>query len=106
MVTATNAGDPNSVEVGEYARKNLPENAALMCEDRRDPAVFPAIMLFADRTCYSLRDRDMTEMASILVQEGGEPYLVSRKRLPMPVVHETPGGTRIYRWTDVALSLR
>ena len=25
-----------SVEVGEYARKNLPEHAVLMCEDRPD----------------------------------------------------------------------
>jgi hypothetical protein len=97
-VTSTDSGDPSSVAVGRFAREHLPANAVLLCEEQygEDPL---AIMFYADRTCYSLRQGDADRMARQIVQAGGAPYIVSHRRLPLPRVSGSgEDGPSVYLW--------
>ncbi len=98
-VTSNHVEDPFCVEVGAFARAQLPENAVLFCEE---PHGFEhlTIMFYADRTCYPLAwGPGGNALARQVLQAGGVPYLVSHRRLPLAPVHVSRlGGPTIYRW--------
>jgi hypothetical protein len=98
-VTCRNAGDPSSAWVGRFAREHLPDNAVLLCEENR-PGEHLALMFYADRTCYALAGRRLDRVAEQVHRAGGIPYVVSRRRLPLPPVHASgQWGPTVYRWT-------
>jgi 4-amino-4-deoxy-L-arabinose transferase len=92
-----NVNDPASVEVGEFARSHLPDNAVLLCQERREDEHL-AIMFYADRVCYSLGNRDLDQTARQILEKGGVPYVVSRQPLPLVSVY-TSGtqGVKVYQ---------
>ena len=97
-VTGANVNDPGCVEVGRFARDHLPENAVLLCEERRGGEHL-TMMFYADRTCYALEGRDRDQVARQVLRAGGIPYLVSQRPLPLPAVYASgkPGPT-VYLW--------
>jgi hypothetical protein len=97
-VTAANEGDPVSVEVGAFARSELPANAVLLCEEPNgyDHLI---VMFYAERTCYPLVDSRLDELVARVARAGGVPFIVASRRLPLAVVHECRnGGPTLYRW--------
>jgi len=97
-VTSTIADDPFSVEVGEFVRANLPDNAVLLCEETKGYEHLTT-MFYADRTCYPLGGRGPDDMARQIVQAGGVPYVVTRRNLPLaPVYVSRSRGPTIYLW--------
>jgi 4-amino-4-deoxy-L-arabinose transferase len=97
-VADRNAGDPASVEVGEFTRNDLPENAALICLEGRGYEHL-AMMFYTDRTCYSLGHGDLDRTARRIVDAGGIPYVVSRRRLSLvPAYVSDRRGPNVYRW--------
>jgi hypothetical protein len=97
-VTERNTGDPASVEVGEFARDGLPENAALIYLDGRGYERL-MMMFYADRTCYSLGQGHLDRSARKIVDIGYITYVVSRRRLSLqPVYVSERHGPNVYRW--------
>jgi 4-amino-4-deoxy-L-arabinose transferase-like glycosyltransferase/DNA-directed RNA polymerase subunit RPC12/RpoP len=97
-VTDRDVDDPSCEEVGEFARRSLPDNAVLLCEERRGDEHLTT-MFYADRTCYALGRTDPDEMARRVLQAGGVPYVVSRRQLPLAPVHVSDGpGPTVYLW--------
>jgi hypothetical protein len=96
-VTSINLNDPSCLDVGQFARDHLSENAVLLCEETRGGEHLTT-MFYADRTCYAL-ERDPDVMARQVLRAGGVPYLVSYRRLSLPVVHASAGQSRtVYLW--------
>jgi 4-amino-4-deoxy-L-arabinose transferase-like glycosyltransferase len=97
-VTDQDLNDPVSVEVGTFAREHLPENAVLLCEEKKGYEHL-VIMFYADRTCYALAGKDRDDLAERIIQADGIPYVVSVRRLPFVPVHicEKRGPT-VYLW--------
>jgi hypothetical protein len=96
-VTSANRNDPSCLDVGLFARAHLPENAVLLCEEKRGGEHLTT-MFFANRTCYAL-ERDPNLMARQVCRAGGVPYLVSYRRLSLPPVHASVGQSlTVYRW--------
>ncbi len=96
-VTSANRNDPGCLDVGNFAREHLPENAVLLCEERTGGEHLTT-MFYADRTCYALAGNP-NGMARQVLRAGGIPYLVSHRRLPFSRVYE--GGDQapsVYRW--------
>jgi 4-amino-4-deoxy-L-arabinose transferase len=97
-VTAANVNDPACVDVGLFARGHLPENAVLICEERRGHEHLTT-MFYADRTCYPLLPREVDAMARQIEQAGGVPYVVSSGQLPFLAVHGVgKQGLTVYQW--------
>jgi 4-amino-4-deoxy-L-arabinose transferase-like glycosyltransferase len=100
-VTSRDVNDPHSVEVGQFARDHLPDNAVLLCEERKGYEHL-TIMFYADRTCYALESRAPDEMARRVVQAGGIPYVVSYRRWVLQPVHiSVKKGPTVYRWQQL-----
>jgi 4-amino-4-deoxy-L-arabinose transferase len=97
-VTDRDVNDPACVDVGEFARRHLPDNAVLLCEERRGDEHL-VTMFYADRTCYALEPRGPDAMAHQILLAGGAPYVVSRRNLPLVPVHAGDGqGPTVYLW--------
>jgi hypothetical protein len=97
-VTSKDRNNPACVEVGQYSRAHLPENAVLFCEG---PQHFEhlMIMFYADRTSYPLNRQTCDRLAAQVTAAGGVPYLVSWRTLPYPIVRVASNrGPTIYRW--------
>lgn len=103
-VTARDANEPHLLDVGQYARANLPENAVLLC-DTRIGHEHLTTMFYADRTCYPIRlATQLDEMARDIVAAGGKPYIVSRRTLPFATVYVSgANGPSIYEWRPVSV---
>jgi 4-amino-4-deoxy-L-arabinose transferase-like glycosyltransferase len=101
-VTDRDINDPYSVEAGEFAREHLPEDAVLLCEERKGYEHL-TIMFYADRTCYALDRGAQDEMARQIVVAGGTPYIVTRRSLPYVRVYVSQRqGPSVYRWQPAA----
>src|SRR5206468_1531785 len=97
-ITDTNAADPACVDIGLFARRRLPENAVLLCEEPRGDEHL-ATMFYAGRTCYPLSSIAVDAAARQILQAGGIPYVVTREPLALPVVHTSEGfGPTVYLW--------
>ena len=95
-VTERNVNDPACVDVGEFARRHLPDNAVLLCDERRGDEHLTT-MFYAGRTCYALEPSGPDAMARQIVRAGGAPYVVSRRNLPLVPVHVSDGrGPTVY----------
>lgn len=100
QVTCVRGDDAPSVEVGRFAREQLPENAVLLCEEGRGGEHL-ALMFYADRTCYALAGREPDRLARQVQRAGGIAYIVSRRGLALPAVYVSgKGGLRVYRWRE------
>ena len=100
-VTSRDMNDPHSMAVGQFAREHMPDNAVLLCEERKGYEHL-TVMFYADRTCYRLNRSNPDEMASRIAQAGGIPYIVSRRSLAYaPVYASDPQGPTIYLWHPV-----
>jgi hypothetical protein len=98
QVTCMNRGDPVSVEIGQFARRRLPDNAVLLCEERKGYEHL-TLMFYSDRTCYGLRGRPLGELGREVLQAGGLPYVVSIRKLLLPAVYVSAAdGPTIYEW--------
>jgi hypothetical protein len=96
-VTDADLNDPGSVEVGRFVRAQLPEHSVLICEQRKGYES-SVLMFYTGRTCYPLSARGHELMAQRIQENGGEPYLVTPRRLPLEVVHACrESGPIIYR---------
>src|SRR5436305_10020928 len=82
-VTCAKGDDAASVDVGRFAREQLPENAVLLCEEKRGGEHL-ALMFYADRTCYALAGREPERIARQVQRAGGIAYIVSRRGLALP----------------------
>ncbi len=98
-VTNRDINEPFCVEIGEFARGNLPDNAVLLCEERKGYEHL-TMMFYADRTCYALSSRGYDEMAAQIVAAGGIPYVVTHRKMKLPmIIYESRNrGPTIYRW--------
>jgi hypothetical protein len=102
-VTNRDRNDPACVEVGEFARAQLPDHAVLFCDEPKQYEHL-MIMFYADRTCYPLRGQVPNELAAQVETAGGESYLVTRRRLPLPIAYACSNrGPIIYRWQPPVL---
>lgn len=98
QVTVADVNDPTAVDVGEFARAHLPAHAVLLCEERY-PDERLALMFYADRTCYAVSRLTLDATAQQILQAGGVPYVVSRRRLPFAAAHATRDQlTTVYQW--------
>ncbi len=96
-VTNVNLNNPSWLDVAEFARDCLPENAVLLCEERTGSEHLTA-MFCADRTCYRL-EREPDVMAPQVLRAGGIPYFVCYRKLSLPLVHAAGRqGPMVYRW--------
>jgi 4-amino-4-deoxy-L-arabinose transferase len=96
-VTKANVNDPSWLDVGQFADAHLPENAVLLCQERKGGEHLTT-MFYADRTCYEL-EGSPDAMARRVVQAGGIPYIVTYRRLSLPLVHESGRqGPMVYEW--------
>jgi RNA polymerase sigma-70 factor (ECF subfamily) len=100
-VTERDVNDPACEDVGLFARDHLPENAVLLCEETRG-AEHLTTMFYADRTCYAVAAEGHDDVARRIVKAGGTPYLVSRRKVPLAVVHVSGAGATVYLWRDSA----
>jgi hypothetical protein len=96
-VTSANVYDPANVALGQFVRESLSDNAVLLCEELK-AGEHVTTMFYADRTCYSLERHLRDETARQIVGAGGIPYVVTRRRLMLPLVYETRLGLTLYRW--------
>jgi hypothetical protein len=97
-VVSADINDSFSLEVGQFARAHLPDDAVLLCEERKGYEHL-TIMFYADRTCYALAETRLDEMAERILQANGTPYVVSYRKLAMPSVHVSERrGPTVYRW--------
>jgi 4-amino-4-deoxy-L-arabinose transferase len=98
LVTERNVNDPIAVDLGEFARRELPDKAVLLCEERRGDEHLTT-MFYADRTCYPLGPGGPDMMARQILAAGGVPYVVTRQALPLVPVHVCgPNGPTVYQW--------
>lgn len=96
-VSSVDLNDPAAVEIGAFVQTNLPENAVLLCEQRKGYEAI-ALMFYTDRTCYPLGTRNHDELGPLILQSGGIPYVVTYRRLPLEVAHVCRRGPTIYLW--------
>jgi 4-amino-4-deoxy-L-arabinose transferase len=97
-VTDANVNDRCCVEVGRFAHEHLPENAVLLCEERAGGEHL-TMMFYADRTSYALEGRDPDRLARQVVRAGGIPYVVSRRRPPVPAEYVSGSpGPPVFLW--------
>ena len=89
---------PISDQQSKQFSTQLPENAVLLCEERKGYEHL-MIMFYADRTCYALPWRNLDTMAAKIVEADGIPYVITRRRMPLEIVHQNrDGGLVVYRW--------
>ena len=97
-VTNANVNDSPCMNVGLFARDNLPAEAVLLCEEPRGYEHL-VTMFYADRTCYALRPNDADNMAHLVYEAGGIPYIVSYRKLPYSTVFvSSERGPTVYLW--------
>jgi hypothetical protein len=100
-VTQIDADSPNFEKVGEFAAK-LPDNAALLV-DEQSRLENKLVEFATDRSCYPATPENWPQQAIALEQSGALPYLLSRARLPLPIVYVDIVGERtIYACTRAA----
>lgn len=105
-VTERNVNDPWCEEVGGFARRQLPVNAVLLCEERRGNEHL-TIMFYADRTCYALARSGPDAAAQQILRGGGVPYVVSRRKQPfVPVYVSARHNLTVYLWQQSTRSVR
>jgi 4-amino-4-deoxy-L-arabinose transferase-like glycosyltransferase len=98
QITNINLGDPHHVEVGHFAREQLPENAVLFCQMQQGHEHL-VTMFYADRTCYPLVWNRLDASTEEVVQAGGIPYVVTARRLPHAPLHVCgQRGPAVYVW--------
>jgi len=95
--TNANENDPASVDVGQFARDHLPDNAVLLCEESTGGEHLTT-MFYADRTCYPLAWKRPDELARLVRQAGGIPHVVSYRQLPLIPLHVGKQGRTVYQW--------
>jgi hypothetical protein len=96
-VTRADVNDPAWVEVGRFAREQLPDNAVLFCEANLGNEHLTT-MFYADRTCYPLGGQAPDEQARQVLRAGGVPYVVTHRGLPLPAVYVSGRGPTVYLW--------
>jgi 4-amino-4-deoxy-L-arabinose transferase-like glycosyltransferase len=97
-VTEIDANNAAAVELGEFARAHLPENAVLLCQSPRGSEHFMG-MFYTDRTCYPLRLKELDETARQIETAGGVPYIVCVQRLSYPTVYVGRHSSfTVWRW--------
>jgi 4-amino-4-deoxy-L-arabinose transferase-like glycosyltransferase len=85
------------IDAGRFVRAELPENAVLVCEETAFREYLTA-MFYTDRTSYAAQGQ-AEALARQIVGAGGVPYIVSHRRLPLPVVYAGQRhGRTIYQW--------
>jgi hypothetical protein len=83
-VSELNRNEPTFSEVADYARTQLPENAVLIHEATRDSGDHLLTMFFSDRTGYSTEGTTTEDVARLVREGGGVPYVVTNRDLPLP----------------------
>ncbi len=74
-------------ELGRFAREELPAEAVLFFETaERGTGEHQLTMFHADRTCYEVGRRDLEALAEEAAGNGGVPYVVSYRKLDLPLV--------------------
>jgi len=97
-VTQIDADSPSFDKVGAFASK-LPDNAAFLV-DEQSRLESKLVEFATDRSCYPAGRENWPEQALALEQSGALPYLLSRARLPLPIVYVDIVGERtIYACT-------
>jgi 4-amino-4-deoxy-L-arabinose transferase-like glycosyltransferase len=85
-------------DLSPFAKNELPANAVIIFE-QHDRAENVTAMFYTDRTCYPNDRGNPDELARQIAKAGGEPYFVTHRKMPLPVVHIGPRqGATIYRW--------
>jgi hypothetical protein len=97
-VTQVDAENPTAWAIGRFAR-SLPPQAVLIV-DELDRMQNKQIQFVADRTCYPMpKDPTLPTMIGTIVDQGGLPYLVTSKSLPLPCLFADPvSGQCVYAW--------
>jgi 4-amino-4-deoxy-L-arabinose transferase len=98
-VTQLNINEPSLVALGDYVNRNLPGNAVLLFDEKakleRNTAMFRA-----DRTCYELGNVPWQVMGAQVIANGGTPYVVSWRQLPLkPIYTDSLERRTIYQWS-------
>ena len=99
-VTRNNVNKPAYAAMGEFVKKNLPENAVLLVDEQIKLEANTA-MFRTDRTCYALHGRPWQSMGKSVIEFGGKPYVISARQLPLkPVLSDGSDGRTLYEWSD------
>jgi 4-amino-4-deoxy-L-arabinose transferase len=102
-VVARNDHDPAFVELGKFARaKLLPQSVLLI--DEREKFERNTLMFRARRTVYAVTGDDWRAYAAEVVGNGGVPFVVSHRALPLrPVFFSRADGRTLYQVTPADL---
>jgi 4-amino-4-deoxy-L-arabinose transferase len=96
-VTDEPANDEAAVQVGRFVQGQLPANAVLLT-DQPEPQAAAMLMFYADRTCYAFVNGPVDGLARRIAEAGGVPYIVSRRRLSLPILYRDPRGPTVYQY--------
>jgi 4-amino-4-deoxy-L-arabinose transferase len=93
-VVQMNDNEPAFVEIGGYARQRLPREAVLLL-DEREKLERNTLMFRARRTTYGVTEQNWRDVALEVVKNGGIPFVVSHRQLPLPRILASPRDGRI-----------
>jgi hypothetical protein len=104
-VTQMNDNEPAFVEIGAFARDRLlPESVLLL--DEREKLERNTLMFRARRTTYPVTELGWRDVAAEVVKNGGVPFVVSHRQLPLkPVFRSARDGRILYQVTPADLGL-
>jgi 4-amino-4-deoxy-L-arabinose transferase-like glycosyltransferase len=98
--TAIKRAHANFQTMAAFVHDTLPREAVFLF-DGPDAGDHHALMMAADRPCYSLRGRTESALANHVLKRGGVPFIVSATaRSGHPLYKSADLGRAIYAWTE------
>jgi hypothetical protein len=105
-VVQRNANEPTFADIAQYIREQLPPNAVFLFDfdpERANWGDHQLTMFLADRTCYRFEGDAWIAHGRTIRQNGGIPYVVSHRPMPLPKVYSSAKDQRtIYEWREPA----
>jgi 4-amino-4-deoxy-L-arabinose transferase-like glycosyltransferase len=98
--TTINRARPDFEAMAAFIHDRLPRQAVFLF-DGPDAGDHHALMMAADRACYSLRGRTESALGRHVLERGGVPFIVSASARSLPPLYKRDGERRaIYAWTE------
>jgi 4-amino-4-deoxy-L-arabinose transferase-like glycosyltransferase len=100
QVASTDRAQPSFQAMAAFVRERLPREAVFLF-DGRNKGDHHALMMAADRPCYSLNGRPESALARRVLENGGVPFIVSANVRSAPPIYQSHDESRaIYVWTE------
>jgi 4-amino-4-deoxy-L-arabinose transferase-like glycosyltransferase len=103
-VTEQNESRPNFSTLGAFGDQRLGPNAVFLV-DQRQKLEYMMAMFWTTRTAYPLGRSNWQALAERVRAHNGEPYIVSHRRLPLPLVF-TDSAENLFIYSTKEADLR